>query len=214
MIKKRILLLMYALLLCVTASFAWIIIRDPIRTKSLVVDYHTHKLMVSDKNIELSIWVPEKDGFAEISNSSDEDNRNELFRFQNIVPDYNVSYQIRIKNNTSAPITIRLSISSLSCADKLINVDDALVYLSVRPGNLFKSHAGIKLPEEKYMGITDQTLQSIGNGQYSLSLYDGLQIPPTGDGYVELECYFYFSKEMDNSYQNLDFRVFTIQAVE
>ena len=106
--------MMYAVLLLVTASFAWIINRDPYRARNVLVDFDEQgKLAVSGKNIEMSIWIAnEKGEYREISNSSKE-STGELFSVANIVPDHNVPFQIRLKNTSDDILNINIFVQKI-----------------------------------------------------------------------------------------------------
>jgi hypothetical protein len=217
-VTKRIFLLLYALLLLITASFAWIINRDPFRARNVLVDFtESGKLTVSDKNIEMSIWIAnEKGEYREISNSSWESS-DELFTVENIVPDHNVPFQIRLKNTSEDVLDINISVAKMICSDKLVGESgaDAKVYFSTMPGRKYKTYTSIKLPEEQYFPLTRDRIITTGENQYSLAFYNSLQVPPTGvDDYVELDCRIYFDSSMDNTYQNQEFRIVTFKVIE
>lgn len=215
---KRIVLLICALLLLVTVSFSWIINRDPFLTQNVLLDFREAKrLTIADKNIEMSIWIAnEKGEYREISNSSWEKD-DELFVVENIVPDHNVPFQIRLRNTSDDILNINISVSKMVCDEKLISssAEDAKVYFSTMPGKRYKSYTTIKMPADQYFPLTLNGVTNIGEDQYSLALYNSLQIPPTGKyDYVELDCRIYFDSSMDNTYQNLDFSIITFKAIE
>lgn len=215
---KRIIRLTAAFLLLITVSFAWIINRDPFATKNILLDFYGSKrLTVADKNVELSVWIAnEKGEYREVSNSSWEDD-DELFVVQNIVPDHNVPFQIRLRNLTDNIMSLNLSVAKMTCDKKLISdtEETAKIYISTMPGKYYKEYAGIKIPEARYFPLTTSNVIKLGEQEYSTSLYTTLQVPPTGaDNYVELDCRIYFDASMDNTYQNLDFSIITFKVIE
>ena len=60
--KKRILIIVYALLLCVTASFAWISNFDQSRVESVMFNYNNGALTVWNNNFEGKLMVPIVEG--------------------------------------------------------------------------------------------------------------------------------------------------------
>ena len=215
---KRMIRLISALLLLITVSFAWIINRDPFFTKNILLDFRGSKrLTVADKNIELSIWIAnEKGEYIEISNSSWEED-DKLFEVKNIVPDYNVPFQIRLKNLSDNMLDVNLSVAKMVCDEKLISEEENLakVYFSTMAGKNYKGYTSVKIPEDKYFPLTLGGVTQLGEEEYSVSLYTSLQVPTTGaDNYVELDCRIYFDSSMDNTYQNLDFSIITFKVIE
>ena len=215
---KRIILLACSLLLLVTVSFSWIINRDPFATENILLNFQEAKrLTISDKKIEMSIWIAnEKGEYREISNSSWETDE-ELFVVENIVPDYNVPFQIRLKNTSDDVLNINISVAKMTCDERLIVEDakEAKVYFSTMPGKRYKTYTSVKMPEDQYFPLTLDGVTVIGENQYSVAFYNRLQVPPTGKyDYVELDCRIYFDSNMDNTYQNLDFSIITFKAIE
>ena len=187
-------------------------------TKNIFLDFHDSKrLTIADKNIELSIWIAnEKGEYREISNSSWEQD-DELFVVQNIVPDHNVPFQIRLRNFSDGTLNVNLSVAKMVCDEKLISEDaqSAKIYFSTMAGKNYKTYSSVKIPADQYFPLTLEGVTPLAEDQYSVSLYTSLQIPPTGaDNYVELDCRIYFDSSMDNSYQNLDFSIITFKVIE
>ncbi len=216
MLKERIMLLICSILLSITVSFAWIMSKDPILTKTIDIDYDQKgNLTIADKNIEISIWMQSDNGYVEISNSSKKDDSNALFLVDNVVPHHNVPFKIRLKNKSHAVVTVNLSIAKFICDAHLIeNEHEPKIYLSTMSGTSYKNYTTVKIPDDRYRPLTLSDVNVLGENEYSITLYEAIQVPPTQNEYVELDCYFYFDKSMDNSYQGLDFRVVTFRAVE
>lgn len=211
MLKKRILLVLYSITLFITASFAWILQKDTVKVKTITYD---NTLTITQKNVDMSIWLLKSNGkYEEISNSAKQTSEGKPFKVENVIPNESVSFKIRLHNKAENTISVSLSISKLLCDEKLILGE--MVYISTSASSDYANYPTVVKPENRYTQISADMVNKIKDGEYSLVLYNNMQIPPTGTtNYVEIECYFYFDKRMDNNYQGLNFQAVTFQAAE
>lgn len=200
--KKRILIIFYALLLCVTASFAWLSNFEANYVNNIRVKYDNGALKVVGNNFDAHIEIRnEKGDFVEIPDG-------EAFKFDSrkMVPDSITPFKIKIKNNSDAEamkakIGVAISVDPEKIKD--VNVLD-VIYLDVVAGDGFNKvnnyHTFVKLSDAYQVGGAD-------TGDYFLWIYgEGSEIiiPATTakTEYVTLDCSFYFDQNATAEYQN------------
>lgn len=218
MVKKRIFMIFISLLLCITASFAWILEKEKIIVDSVVLDYDKQgTITIAPENIIMELWL-QKDGSDDaelISTTKDELEPQSLVSIKNVIPNKNVSFIIRLQNISKNMIQISLSIPDFRCSEKLMPENNGVIEMRTYPGTSYANYPAAKKPEEKYVSLTRSLATDLGDGSYSISLYDSIFVPPTGKyDYVDIRCSFYFSPSMDNSYQGLDFKIMSLRALE
>jgi hypothetical protein len=200
--KKRILIIFYALLLCVTASFAWLSnFQANYVDEYISVDFRDGALSVVNLDFDAHIETPDADGtFTEIPEGTF------AFDKRQMVPDSITPFKIKIKNNSEtaerkAKLGVAIRIDPTENVD--FNILDVL-YLDVVAGSGFKDgnnhHVFVKLSTASRVGASD-------SGEYFLWIYgDGKEIviPPTTaeNEYVTLDCSFYYDQNATAEYQN------------
>ena len=204
--KKRILIVIYALLLCVTASFAWLSNFNKTEVKDLHVDFRHGALTVTDPGFQAFIETRNSDGnFEKIPDGPDGEQLPFTFDHKDMVPDTITPFKIKIKNNSSkeerkAKLGVAMRIDPE--AAKIANILEVM-YIDVIAGNGFSDtdnyHVYIRLDEASVVGSGE-------NGEYFLWIYgDGSEIiipPSTADKeYVTLDCSFYYDQNATAKYQ-------------
>lgn len=201
MMKKRILIIFYALLLCVTASFAWLSNFQANIVEDIRVDFHEGSLTVVNLDFDAHIETKNASGvFEKIPDGPF------VFDKKQMVPDSITPFKIKIKNNSTTDdrkaklgIAIRIDPTQISEA----NILDVM-YIDVVAGNGFSRannyHVFLKLNAAEPVGAE-------GSGEYFLWIYgDGeeITIPPTTaeNEYVTLDCSFYYDQNATAEYQN------------
>lgn len=205
--KKRILIVIYALLLCVTASFAWLSNFNKTEVKNLFIDYQAGELTVTDLGFQAFIETPNSDGvFERIPDAPDGGQLPFTFDHKAMVPDSVTPFKIKIKNNSSeksreAKLGIALRIDPE--AAKIANILEVM-YIDVIAGTGFSDDENYHV----YMRLDEAS--AVGNGEggeYFLWIYGDdspISIPPTTDAYeyVTLDCSFYYDQNATAKYQN------------
>lgn len=198
--KKRILIIFYALLLCVTASFAWLSNFHANVVKTIDIDFQDGALTVVDLDFDAYIETRNSDGdFERIPEG--------IFKFDSkqMIPDSITPFKIKIKNystseSNKAKLGLAIRIDPVKQGD--VNILD-MFYIDVVAGNGFgenKLHVFLKLSEAEPIGNEN-------SGEYFLWIYgDGKEItvPPTKaeTEYVTLDCSFYYDQNATAEYQN------------
>lgn len=199
--KKRILIIFYALLLCVTASFAWLSNFQANIVEDIKVDFREGALTVVNLDFDAYIETRADDGsFNKIPEGPF------MFDKKQMVPDAMTPFKIKIKNNSlteerKAKLGVAIRIDPTQMED--VNILDVL-YLDVVAGNGFKDgnnhHVFLRLNAAEPIG-------TVGSGEYFLWIYaDGSEIsvpPSTAENeYVTLDCSFYYDQNATAEYQN------------
>ena len=204
--KKRILIVIYALLLCVTASFAWLSDFQEERVGSISVDFQHGALTVVNVDFDAFLETRDANGnFVPLG-----ENEKFIFDKKNMVPDAMTPFKIKIKNNSTtesrkAKLGVAISIDPVEEGE--VNILDML-YLDIVAVSGFRTtdtyHVYVRLSEADEIGAD-------GSGTYYLTIYgDGseLIIPPfiedenPENDYAVLDCSIYFDQEATAEYQN------------
>lgn len=205
--KKRILIIVYVLLLCVTVSFAWLSNVQENIIKTVDVNFENGKAMITDFSFDAYLEKRNDDGtYSKVGEDFEFDQRT-------MVPGVRVPFRIRIKNisdvEKKAKLVLDMQIDGFD-ADG-VNILDVL-YIDMVPGEGFADtdktrNIFIKLSEAETVG-------DASDGRFSLDLYgeggeltilipsDVDKINPDADGYVTLECSFYYDQNATAEYQN------------
>ena len=216
---KKMLLLFWCLLLCVTVSFSWIIFQEKNKVRHAIIDYNDNgSLVVAPEKIIMTVLMndPETDRMVPIGSSTDSFTENSsLFEVENVVPNSIVPFKIRLHNTSNEIIRMKLSIDRLVCDEKLLSSENSRVFFSAVGASSYSAYPEIA-PDNLYTSLSAaQPVEGSSENAYYLTIYETIYVPPTGDSdYVEIDCYFYFTKEMDNTFQNLNFQVLSFRAVE
>ena len=199
--KKRILIIIYALLLCVTASLAWLPNYSKNKVEEIFIDYKDGALTVADPGFLAHIETLNSAGsFEQIAGDS------YLFDSRKMVPDSLTPFKIKIHNNSAteyrkAKLGIGIRIDAQEA--EIANILDVL-YLEIVSGAGFDdavtNHVYLRLNEASVIGDPS-------NGEYFLWIYgegSEILIPPStsGDDYVTLDCSLYFDQNATQKYQN------------
>lgn len=200
--KKRILIVIYALLLCVTASFAWLSNFQANYVTNLKVDYQDGALKVINLDYDAYIETRDADGsFVRVPDGAPFE-----FDSKNMIPDSITPFKIKIRNNSETEdrkaklgLAIRIDPKQM----ETVNLLDVL-YLDVVAGDGFGEansyHVFLKLSDAEPIGLAD-------SGEYFLWIYgdgDEIIIPSVdgGMGYATLDCSFYYDQNATAEYQN------------
>lgn len=206
--KKRILIIVYALLLCVTASFAWISNFDQSRVESVMFNYNNGALTVWNNNFEGKLMVPVVEGTnadgtpKEIWKDVD---KNKIYTFDStkFVPDSVTPFRLGIKNISGEDQQARLSlVFKMDTEDvELLNY----IYINiigVESGNFAKEdsyHRFVKLSEAEQISNNGE------EAEFVLRLYsysNPVAVPKVNNRFFEFDCFFYFDPEAPTEMQH------------
>ena len=198
---KRIIALVYAILLCVTVSFAWILTEEENIVDDVIVGYDDGKLVIASKDIEGKIIIADEQG------NETELTEDYFFSPTEILPNSVIAFSLRIKNNAYEEMVVDISMVGIS-AENVSLLD--VVYFSATPSSGWEGET----PSSVYVKLGDAALAQ--DGTYTLNVAAAVRLrstePLNEDDYMEYECYFYFDGEsMTNVHQNIDLSVGAIR---
>lgn len=199
------------ILLTVSVSFAWMLQVDDSLVKYLLFDYTSENLVVAPQDIEMSLLMQDENG--------DLGETDDALILTDLVPGNTVKFQIRFKNRSENTVKIMLSMSNVSGeliterTDKNTGILLDMLFLSMRGGTGYIGNNVVVPSLYKRLNI-DHSYNWV-NDTYSVKLFNSLEIPPTqGDGYVELNCYFYLDEDAGLEYQDKSLTIGTFRAEE
>lgn len=204
MMKKRILIIVYALLLCVTASFAWLSNIDSYRVKSLYAEFDNGSLTVLNFDFDAKLSVPTVDasGVESWVDVDPETDGAHIFDKTKMVPDSISPFKIRIANKAGEAIEARFSLALRIPKESVPLLD--VIYIDSIAGDGFDKtttyHKFIKLSEAELV------LESEEYNEYVLRIYtygDEILIPYKSGNFVTLDCSFYFDQNATAEYQTM-----------
>ena len=203
-VGKRIIALVYAILLCVCVSFAWILTEKENIVKDVTIGYNDGRLVIAPPDIQGKIIITDEAG--------NESELTEDFKFDStdVLPNSVIAFTLRIKNNAYNDNIIDISIVGIS-PEKAEILD--VVYFSATPSSGWKTNT----PPSTYTGLADAKLGA--DGTYSLTIAKAVVLRPTEvnnpDDCMEYECYFYFDGEtMTNAHQDIDLGIGAIRLIQ
>jgi len=215
-VVKKIFFVMFIVLLCFTATNAWIIVKNEKFAKSFSINYPSGTLVIADKKVKVSLWItPDGENAKpiEISNS-DRINENGQYLVNNVVPGKSINFTLKLQNTSNDEVPVNISIGRLVCDESLIG-DEKNPKVSLELSDItFNKYPIAKNPGAKSYMISSENMLEVADDVYTISLYEGLYIPPTGDDWIEIQCRLVFSAELGNEYQNKTFRIDSIKVVE
>ena len=222
--KKKAMLAVYIIMLCVTVSFAWILNVQNNMGQYLELKYGeeaAHKLSIASKDIEMMAYIQKDGDWIYLGSSKDQNQSGKLIQIspEDVIPNSSVPFRIRFKNTSGNTLKVKLTLSGVVCDKSL--VADEIVYVGALGSDEYSRYTDTAItPPNVYLALNAANFISEdidGNtSTYDLVVYEAIDIPATPDGeYVELDCYFYFDAErMTNVCQNKVFFVSSFQAVQ
>ena len=196
--KKRIFIIVLSLLLCASATFAWLSNFETTSVKNINVGFD-NPVSVSKLDFDAEMWVETTPGQFTCL----EDDAPFTFPKERMIPDSVTRFKIKIKNNTAEDSKAKLALSIALDPEqaKTVNLLDVL-YLDIMAGEGFNGaddhHIFVNLRESREVGAS-------GSGNYLYYAYgegNELTIPKSAE--VTLDCYFYYSQEATAKYQDKD----------
>jgi len=201
-ITKRIIALVYALLLCVTVSFAWILTEKENIVEDVIVGYNNGNLVIAAKDISGKLVISDDEGNETVLDQE------YLFSPTEIIPNSVVAFSLRIKNNSYDEMMANISVVGITAEDaKILDV----VYFSAQPS----SGWGDVTPQSVYVKLGDANYNELDRS-YSLTVASSVLLRPTEplneDDYMEYECYLYFDGDtMTNEHQDIKLSIGSIR---
>ena len=209
--KKRILWIVYSLLLCCTVTFAWILSGKPLAVPYVMLDYaEENQMFISSVGVNAKAYfrqgdqeVPAEDFYLDPSKLVP----------GTIIP-FTITLDYQAQDEARSAISVKLSMIGITVSDpKLLDK----MYVSVTPKNERLTSTNGR--QTLYICLNEaEPMGEAGEETYRLNIYDSsnqLIIPhnDAGSAPSELDCYLYFDRSADSSFQNLslDIRYFRLE---
>ena len=211
--KKRILIIVYVLLLCVTTTFAWLSNSQEQRARTLSVDLEDGKAVITDLSFDAVLEKQNAEGNYEAVEGA------YSFDKKTMVPGARTPFRIKITNlgttTKDTKLVLDMHIDDFDPTDE-INILDML-YIDIVLGEGFGAsdvrHVFKKLSEATVIGDTD-------SGSFSLVLYgegEEITVPAPVDknrngviseeerlaSAVAINCSFYYDQNATAEYQDM-----------
>lgn len=217
--KKRILLLVYSVLLCCTITFAWILDGNPKPITGFMFDYSDDsKMSIASIGVDVAIGFRQGDGYVAA--------RDFVLRPEHMMPNARIPFKIMFdhQSDDEEPTSLPISLSLVG-----IRVSDPILldkmYISVTPVTDGLTATNGRSPI--YKCFSDAIPVGEGdNVSYRLEIYNNLNklyIPHNDEQEREdqwdegnrsvLDCYLEFHSSADASYQDisLDIGIFRVE---
>ena len=197
--RKKLILVAYCVLLCITVTFSWLFDILPNHVYEVIIDYQNNGLFIVNANMEAELYMQEQDGgeFVEVKDS---------FSFDSVrlIPNAVIPFYVDIHNtgtaNTSLMITLLLQVDDPALLDVLF-VD---IVVAADDSNTGK-HVYKKLSEAERIGDSDST-------EYALTLYaSNNKLFVKGLSTVRLDSYLYFDRNADSTYQGKSLEIISFR---
>lgn len=215
-----------AVILLVSASYAWIL-NNKIKTyESIFVDYvdENNHLTITSGDIKVEFWIYDPAVGDYVYNEDG------MITLNGIVPNETIRFKLLLYNNSGASRNIAINMIDIQTdderlSDETILNDESLseeekekkllensiygklyVGLSAGEGYRHSTYPDIVIPDEVfYLFSADSAASRAGDGMRELNLYSRVVVPPPTKEYdhVELQGYFWLDKTADLSDSNI-----------
>lgn len=193
---KKLLLVAYCILLCITITFSWLFDIEPNYVQNIVIDFEKNNLFIVNAKIEAKLFMEQNGNDVQVDDSFELDS-------SLLIPNAVIPFYITISNtgesNTLLTMTLLISVNESDlCLLDMLYVDMVVASDDAGVG----THVYKKLSEAKRIGNTNE---------YSLPLYSSenkLFVKSGGeDEAVKLKGYLYFDRNADSTYQGKSFKI-------
>ncbi len=203
--KKRILRILYCLLLCCTVTTAWILSGESVRTPYIMLDYTgDNKMFISSVGVDAEVLFVEGEQYVPAKE----------FKLDpaKLVPGATIPFKITLdyqsQDEELSAISVRLSIVGITVSDPRLL---SMMYIGVTPKNDGLTSTNGREMLYKCFDKAELVGED-GEFTYRLDIYDSankLIIPHNdeGDAPSELDCYLYFHSDADASYQDISMNI-------
>ncbi len=201
------------ILLAVTLTSGWMLQLLGGEFNFLNFDYganSNNSLVISPREYEISILTEGSDGELMEENGN--------LSIDNLVPASVKTFRIRIKNHSGTTGQLKITMANVSAELVTEKTEEKtgtlldVIFISVRGGTGYIGNNTVTTPT-LYMSLNQNYVYSEITETYNIELFSNLQVPSTeGEGYVELNCYFYLEPEVGLEYQNKQFTIGAFRA--
>ncbi len=216
--KKRIFVIVVSVLLLLTSvSYAWMQELDKVpNVDKVAFDFG------DETNNKNTIGVESHDFRVELAYSRDgytytpsEDDGETFLSIENWLPSEMIFFRLRFFNYSGATITFSVQLTEITdgtpnSVERPLLAD--VLFLSLLESKGYEGNFYMYEPTTFYTPLTDMMTRTDETVPYSVTLFNRLSIPPTGnkpaedstveEDYIELVCYLYFDRMATIEYAN------------
>lgn len=198
--KKKIIISIFSLALCVLVSFAWINELQNPEGRVLALRFKDAAVATSELEVKLSVNV-EEDIFDDITKLCDEVPEQELESYDDFAPGSRKKFKVDITNLSTSSVTLRVILSDIICENEELQ-NSIIIGTNGFAG--FDSNYPAPLVQNKM--LSDGIDASGG-----FTLVDSVEIPPYNvDKPVSIYFYVIFSASGSENLENMSFSIGTI----
>lgn len=198
--RKKIIISIFSLALCVLVTFAWINELQNPEGRVLALRFNDAAVATSELEVKLFVNV-EDEIYSDITKMYDEDNPQELESYQDFAPGSRKKFRVDITNLSSSPVLLRVLLSDIICDNQELR-ESIIIGTNGFAG--FNTTYPAPLVQNKVLadGLTEAG---------SFTLVDGVEIPPDNAAEpVSIYFYFMFSATGTELLEDTSFSVGTI----
>lgn len=198
--KKKILISILSLALCVLVTFAWINELQNPEGRVMALRLTNASIANSDLQIKLSVNL-EDNLYEDITSLHSDDMDPDLETYDDFAPGTRKKFKVEITNLSQSPITLRLLLSDIICEDEELK---ECIIIGTNGFDGFT--ADYAAPE-----VQNQRLSDGMNASGGFTLVDSVEIPPNNsDKPVSIYFYVMFSAAGSELLEDLSFSIGTI----
>lgn len=198
--KKKLIISIFSLLLCVLVSFAWINELQNPEGRVLALRFNEAAVATSELEVKLSVNV-EDDIFDNITQYRDEVSDPVLESYENFAPGSRKKFKVDITNLSDSPMSLRLILSDIICENE--ELKDSII-IGTNGFDGFNSDYPAPTVQNKMLS---DGIDSSGG----FVLVDCVEIPPKNiDKPVSIYFYVLFSASGSENLEDMTFSIGTI----
>lgn len=198
--KKKIIISILSLALCILVTFAWINELQNPEGRVLALRLNDAAVATSELEVKLSVNVQD-DIFTDITKLCDETPEQELERFEDFAPGSRKKFKVDITNFSSSAVTLRVILSDIICQSEELK-DNVIIGTNGFSG----FNSDYPAPE-----VQNQLLSDGMDASGGFIMVDHVEIPPNNvDEPVSIYFYVMFSAAGTESLEDTSFSIGTI----
>ena len=200
--KKKIIVSIFSLALCVLVSFAWINELQTPEGRVLALRFNEAAVANSELEVKLSVNVDDgNEQFDDITKLRDDTTAEELESYEDFAPGSRKKFRVDITNLSDSPINLRLILSDIVCEST--ELQESIV---IGTNGFAGFNSDYPAPTVQNKRLSDGIDASGG-----FVLVDSVEIPPRNtDQPVSIYFYVVFSASGSENLENMTFSIGTI----
>ena len=198
--KKKILISIFSILLCVLISFAWINEIQTHQGRVLALRFEPASVATSELQVKLSVNVAE-DEYNEITKLYKEESNPELVSYDNFAPGSRKKFKVDITNLSESPMTLRILLTDIICENEELRNS-----IIIGTNGFDGFDANYPAPEVQNKLLSDGMNETGG-----FVLVDHVDLPPSNiEKPVTIYFYVMFTAAGSENLEDLTFSIGTI----